>query len=200
MQPQSRRRRQRRSHGSWPVFLLAVLAWLLAPVAMISESGAADIVFGGANIVFGADIVNELGGSAPGSAMRRVLMTVALAMSALSLLFGTWQLFKATRLRNQSLRLSGRPQPTTTVTRVGVSLWRFADFVYSQKTFRLVFEPILLDLLHEHREALERGSRGKARWVLIRGYWSFWSAVVAQVPVSLTRLLVKLWKVSGPGG
>ncbi len=82
----------------------------------------------------------------------------------------------------------------------GAFLARVCDSLFSPRACNQVFTPTLRDLQDEYFEALHQGRPGKARWVLVRCYWSFWSAVVAQVPVSLTRLIVQLWKISGPGG
>jgi len=49
---------------------------------------------------------------------------------------------------------------------------------------------------HEHIEALAHLQLAKARWVLIRGYWSVGVAVVAQAPVSLMKLVVELWRAA----
>jgi hypothetical protein len=44
-------------------------------------------------------------------------------------------------------------------------------------------------------EALAQGRDRLALWVVFRGYWSFWSAVIALAPLSLLRRLIDLWKV-----
>ncbi len=78
--------------------------------------------------------------------------------------------------------------------------WRLADFsrfVFSRRTYTVVLEPTLRDLLDEYLAALAEGQPRKATWVRWRGYFAFWSAVVNQLPVSFLRLLVKLWKAAG---
>jgi hypothetical protein len=79
----------------------------------------------------------------------------------------------------------------------GSTLARWAEAVYSKKTYHEVFLPILSDLEKEYQEALAGERWRKARWIAIRGRGSFWGAVVARVPVSFTRLVVNLWKLSG---
>ncbi len=69
----------------------------------------------------------------------------------------------------------------------GFKLQAFADLFFSPKTYGNVLEPVLRDLQAEHMEALAEGRPRKARWVHIRGTWSFWAAVVAQLPVSLLK-------------
>lgn len=97
--------------------------------------------------------------------------------------------------------LAKAPSPTVVVVAPpGSHLLRICDLLFSKKACEVIFTPTLRDLQAEYFEALHQGRPGKARWVLASGYWSFWSAVVAQVPVSLTRLIVQLWKISGPGG
>ena len=76
----------------------------------------------------------------------------------------------------------------------GSRLLGLADFIFSGKTFSVVFEPIVTDLRDEYIEAYGHERLWKARWVQIRGYWSFWSAVFAQVPLSLLKRLIDIWK------
>lgn len=80
--------------------------------------------------------------------------------------------------------------------------WRlhcFAETWFSKKTFTQVLEPILSDMQLEYFEALAAKRPWKARIVLLRGYLSFWSAVVAQAPLSVLSLLYKVWKTTKIG-
>lgn len=79
----------------------------------------------------------------------------------------------------------------------GWTLHRIADFCFSKATVESVLGPTLRDLQLEHLEALSEGRMWKARWVRCRGYWSFWSAVVAQLPVSLVKRIYELWRAAG---
>ena len=72
-------------------------------------------------------------------------------------------------------------------------LRNFAKTVFSHGTYTNVFEPILRDLYDEFCEALVEGRPWKARWVLLHGYWSFWSAVFAQTPISAFKLGHRIW-------
>ncbi len=76
----------------------------------------------------------------------------------------------------------------------GFKLLSAAEFLFSAKTYSEVLEPTLRDLRLEHIEALAAGRIGKARWVKLRGYFSFWSAIIALTPVSLLKRLTELWK------
>lgn len=78
----------------------------------------------------------------------------------------------------------------------GWGLRRFADFCFSKKAFTEILEPALSDMQKEHIEALAASRPWKARMVLARGYWSFWSAVVAQLPISLARRVYEIWKAT----
>ncbi len=78
--------------------------------------------------------------------------------------------------------------------------WRLlviAEILFSRKVRAEVLEPTVRDLQQEHLEALAAGRLSQARWVVYRGYWSFWSTVVAQIPVSLLRKAYDLWKATG---
>jgi hypothetical protein len=81
----------------------------------------------------------------------------------------------------------------------GVGLRRFAELCFSKKTFTQVLEPALSDMQKEHFEALAAGRRWQARIVLVRGYWSFWSAVAAQLPISFARRVYEVWKATKTG-
>jgi hypothetical protein len=76
----------------------------------------------------------------------------------------------------------------------GCHLRSLAEFFVSRRTFELVLEPTLRDLLDEYCEALKEARFWKARWVCVRGYWSFWSAAGAQSAVCFARTMVQIWK------
>lgn len=99
--------------------------------------------------------------------------------------------------------LQEKPLAPTYVNRLtappGWRLRSFADSCFSKKTFTQVLEPALSDMQKEHFEALAAGRPWKARMVLVRGYWSFWSAVVAQLPISLARRVYEIWKATKIG-
>lgn len=75
--------------------------------------------------------------------------------------------------------------------------WRLrvlARFVVSRRVFELVFEPTLRDMFDEYCQALGEKQPWKARWVRVRGTWSFWAAACAQLPISLTKVLIRIWQ------
>lgn len=85
----------------------------------------------------------------------------------------------------------------TTISRApGWRLSRILSFVYSTKTFDRVFKQAIADMQQEHFDALAQGSTTKASWVVVRGYWSIGTAVVARLPVSLSRAIVELWRTT----
>ena len=79
----------------------------------------------------------------------------------------------------------------------GAKLENFARFAFSKRTFERVFKPHLADTQHEYFEALKEGDLRTARWVRVRGMLGFWSHVALQWPVSLTRIVQRLWTISG---
>lgn len=81
----------------------------------------------------------------------------------------------------------------------GWNLRRFAEFCFSKKTFAQILEPALSDMEKEYFEALAANRPWKARMVLVRGYWSFWSAFVAQLPIPFVRLVCKIWTTTNTG-
>jgi hypothetical protein len=77
--------------------------------------------------------------------------------------------------------------------------WRlnaFAKFVFPKKIYERVLQPTLADLESEYAEALAEGDVLKAKWVKVRGIYSFWAAALLQLPVSLVRLIVTIWKLA----
>jgi hypothetical protein len=76
----------------------------------------------------------------------------------------------------------------------GGKLRKWAEFFFSRNVYEQVFEPTLRDLFDEYCDALNSHRPRKARWVRIRGYWSFWTAVVAQTPISIVKKVYQIWK------
>jgi hypothetical protein len=79
----------------------------------------------------------------------------------------------------------------------GSWLLALAEFFCSRKTYTGIFLPTIIDLRVEYCEALDQGKIWKARWVLLRGWCSFWNAAAMRLPISAVRILVRLWQVSG---
>lgn len=75
-------------------------------------------------------------------------------------------------------------------------LLKIGGFVFSPEVVSMVIQPTCQDLLEEYDQARAEGRPWKARWVRGRGYWSFWSAVAAQLTTSLMKRLYRLLKAS----
>lgn len=71
-------------------------------------------------------------------------------------------------------------------------LW--AGFLFSQKTYKTLFEPLFAEFDEEYRSALAAGCKCKAGMIRFRTCWKFWLAAFAQLPVSLLRILYEIWK------
>jgi len=69
-----------------------------------------------------------------------------------------------------------------------------ARFLFSKKTYSNVFSPIFAEFEEEYLLAIAEGGEGRVRMILLRTYWSFWLAALAQLPLSLLRVLYELWK------
>lgn len=78
----------------------------------------------------------------------------------------------------------------------GWALLSFLAWLFSTRTIDRVFKPAVSDMQKEHIDALAEGKTWKARWVVVRGYWSVGAAVVAQAPISVVKLFVALWKAA----
>lgn len=78
----------------------------------------------------------------------------------------------------------------------GSHLRVLAEFFFSRKTYSEILEPTLRDLFDDYCVALKEKRLGKAHWIRVRGYWSFWSAVFAQLPISAASMVYKIWKAT----
>lgn len=92
--------------------------------------------------------------------------------------------------------LAARLSPAAVTGAPGGRLRRLAELCFSKKVCGVVFYPILSDLQLEYVDALANSDPLKARFVLARGYGAFWLAFVAQLPVSLAKVVVELWIAS----
>ena len=112
-----------------------------------------------------------------------------------------WDVSLLTRLRAIPIRLKftnwqskTRPSNASLRRAPGWHLRIFAEFLFSAKTYGQIFEPTLRDLFDEYCEALAAHRLWKARWVRIRGYWSFWATVLAQTPISVVKKIYQIWR------
>jgi len=78
----------------------------------------------------------------------------------------------------------------------GSALDFIAEFLFSALLYETVFKPTIQDFREEYRQALARNSPWKSRWVCARGHYSFWSAVVAQLAISVAKMVDKIWKAT----
>jgi hypothetical protein len=75
-------------------------------------------------------------------------------------------------------------------------LW-FADFFYPKKSVEECLRPTIQDLQDEYAEALAAKRPHKARWVRIRGTWSFVCAAGMLTMAGIGKQVVKIWKAVG---
>lgn len=100
------------------------------------------------------------------------------------------------KLLESQEKLGGDRELSTRISRPpGHFLRMFGEFFYSKKTFAEILEPTIADLREEYNDALIEGREWKARWVRVRGYWSFVSAAGLTSTVGLGKKLVKLWRL-----
>lgn len=71
-----------------------------------------------------------------------------------------------------------------------------AELFCAPKTMQRLVDPIIADMQTEHCKALAEGRNVKARWIRIRGYWSFWKAVCFY---TAAKNLAEIWKISRLG-
>jgi hypothetical protein len=70
------------------------------------------------------------------------------------------------------------------------------EFFYSRRTFEEVFQPTISDLQEEYLDALAERRPWKARWVKVRGIWSFFSAVLLQTFTGVGKYLVRFLRAN----
>ena len=76
----------------------------------------------------------------------------------------------------------------------GISMLAVAEFVFSKKQNEKVFVPIIADMREEYFEALSQSRIWKARWVRIRGTYSFFAAMGLDRAFAFVSFFVKAWK------
>jgi hypothetical protein len=77
----------------------------------------------------------------------------------------------------------------------GTHLLLVAEFLYSRQTFEEILRPAIEDMRSEYNTALVSVHRWKARWVRLRGTWSFVTAAGLVTFGSVGRVMVRFWKL-----
>ena len=89
---------------------------------------------------------------------------------------------------------AGRYQTTNQPSRIesppGFKILAFSEFFFSSNTHRKVLEPIIRDLQDEYIEALAERRTWKSRYVCLRGYASYWSAMWVHLSGSVVRKIL----------
>ena len=76
-------------------------------------------------------------------------------------------------------------------------LRRFAQFIFPLKAYLNVYGPLFDDIQFEYTEALNKEHIRLARWIVIRGYISFFTTIAAWLPVTLFDRIRLLSKITG---
>jgi hypothetical protein len=76
----------------------------------------------------------------------------------------------------------------------GSRLICLAEFLLTQKSYHEIVVPIISDMREEYFEALSQNRIWKARWVRVRGTWSFFAALGLDRFFSIVSMCVKVWK------
>jgi len=71
------------------------------------------------------------------------------------------------------------------------------DFLFSSRTMERVFDPTIADLRHEVFEALAQGRALKAKWIHVKYAWILAATALAQMPVSLAKVFLTIWRLKG---
>jgi hypothetical protein len=80
------------------------------------------------------------------------------------------------------------------MTAPGSKLLAFSDFFFSNKQFVSVYGPIISDMREEYFEALSQNRIWKARWVRVRGTWSFFAAMGLDRAFAFVSFFMKAWR------
>ncbi len=73
----------------------------------------------------------------------------------------------------------------------GSTLFAIADFFCSKKTVGEVVTPLIADMQFEYNEALAGRRKHKAKWIRVRGCWSFFKALGMH---SILKTFVEMWR------
>ncbi len=76
----------------------------------------------------------------------------------------------------------------------GGRLFQIFGFAASKKSFEAIYVPIIYDMREEYFEALSENRIWKARWVRIRGTWSFVVAIGLDRAFAFVSFFIKAWK------
>jgi hypothetical protein len=69
-----------------------------------------------------------------------------------------------------------------------------AEFLMSKKQFCTLVVPTIADMREEYYQALAQNRIWKARWVRIRGTWSFFAAIRNDRLLAMVSFFIKAWK------
>lgn len=106
------------------------------------------------------------------------------------------EILRSSILIERLVRASSKSLQAKVVQPPGTMLVSTLSFFYSKKKYKSLIEQAIADMREEYFEALAAGQHKKAGWIRLRGTYSVWAAVFMDVPVSLTRLVTKIWKAS----
>lgn len=105
------------------------------------------------------------------------------------------QVVGSARMRVAQFRRTRRDRRSRIIRAPVSRLDRIAQLVWTEKTYERVFKPARVDVLHEWQQAEAAGDHRRARFIkYLRGPLSMLSHMAAQVPVSLLKVAVDLWK------
>jgi hypothetical protein len=76
----------------------------------------------------------------------------------------------------------------------GMYLFKVAEFLMTAKSFSRVAAPSLSDMREEYFEALSQNRIWKARWVRVRGTYSFFAAIGLDRAFAFVSFFIKAWK------
>jgi len=76
----------------------------------------------------------------------------------------------------------------------GAQILVVARSLYSQRTFTQIFEPTAHDLWADYIEALANHQPRRARWIRIRGYWTFVNVMLIHSGMVTVKRLVNIWR------
>jgi hypothetical protein len=69
-----------------------------------------------------------------------------------------------------------------------------SEFIFSERKHLETIVPLIVDMREEYFEALSQDRIWKARWIRIRGTWSFFKAIGLDRAFAFVSFFVKAWK------
>ncbi len=89
-------------------------------------------------------------------------------------------------------------QRSTTLKRPPLRLLlRVAKFLFSQRTYEIVFKTLQADINDDYHQALQRQQHARATWIVLKGNFILLATILRQIVDPIYELIDRVKKVAG---